>query len=100
MQMQEGDKVKGFKVTALSKKGEKILQQQIDEQRKQPIHARLMFGRLFRQETTEKPLSLNITLKNAGLGSVLDPDDFVKKIRESFSEHKCEESRDYLVEVF
>ena len=90
--------MKGFRIIAMTEQGKVALQQQLLERKKQPIHARLVFSRIFGISHDDE--SMTIQIKNPGLAAVLHPEDVKEKIVQGLREQDAEEDRDFIVEVF
>lgn len=90
--------MKGFKVITTSDKGSEILQLQIKEREKQPLHTRMMLKQIF--SIKEDLGSLTFTFKSGPIRSLVKPKDLIAQVKSSFEKHGGKEGRDYKVEVF
>jgi hypothetical protein len=91
--------ITSFRIVALTEKGERGLRNNINEFSKLPPQARLMWKALFSRLVSEKPLTLTIGVKNNALGSMLQPTDIIRKLRESMKSERLKEKIDYRIEV-
>jgi hypothetical protein len=91
--------IRSFKIIALTKKGEEVLTNNLNEYHKLPPQGKLMWKALFRRTVTNDPLTLDVKVKNSTLGNMLNPEDVIRKLKESMKNEKARENIDYKIEV-
>jgi len=82
---------------ALTPLGEECLQRNINEFKKLPPHAKLMWKSLFRREVTMKPLCLRVEVRNSNLSYMLNASDVIKKLVEAMKNEGSKVNIDYKV---
>lgn len=70
--------IKEFRLVSLTKEGDRALQNNIDEYKKLPIHAKAMWNGLFSRRVEYNPFTLIIGIKNNPLNTMVDSKDFSK----------------------
>lgn len=88
-----------FKIISITKRGEDVLQNNLNEWNSLPPHAKLMWKALFSRTVTHNPLVWRVVVKNSALSGMLDPSDLIKKLCESMEDEGCKKDVDYKIVV-
>ena len=87
-------------IVAKSPAGKLALEKHREEKKRQPPHARLMYKSMFVERVTcPDPYTLEIGVKNKGVGAAIHNDDFKVQIRRAMLANGASEGVDYSLEV-